>query len=209
MCNLYDIGTGAGHETETLQGMIVEALAQLEKSMGIRKTDTGVVALKVDGELVGQTMRWGFDRHVNPCINNARSEKLGGQMWNKSWREKRRCLIPIETFYEWSGPKGQKQTHAFQSDDRQLLWAGGLWEESPKLGFCYTMLTRAATGVIEPIHERMPAILDPPAAEEFLDADDPLDIIAAEGPNMRTFPCLNPLKTNRFAEPAEVQTDLF
>ena len=131
MCNLYDVGAGRRHGPEILETSVAEAIKQLEKRLGIRKTDPGVVARKSDGEWIGETMRWGFERPVNPCINNARSEKLGGQMWNKAWREKRRCLIPVDTFYEWSGPKGSKRTHAFQSeDDELLLWAAGLWEES-------------------------------------------------------------------------------
>ena len=46
-------------------------------------------------------------------------------------------------------------------------------------------------------------------AEAYVEGDDPLEIVADDEPAIRTFPCLNPLTTKRFAEPAEVQSTLF
>ncbi|MFT5465439.1 MAG: putative SOS response-associated peptidase YedK [Verrucomicrobiales bacterium] len=210
MCNLYDVGSGKGHAPKLLEDAIGDVIGDLMKRLGIRKTDLGLMLRQVDETWTAEVPRWGFERPINPCINNARSDKLDGKMWKRAWTEKRRCVIPIDTFYEWSGPKSQKQTHAFQSAEKDdSLWAAGLWEESSAHGLCYTMLTRAADSQVEPIHTRMPALIDPAAAEEFLEADDPRELIEGSKIPLRIFNCLNPLTTNRFAEPADYQPSLF
>src|SRR6056297_1394820 len=99
MCNLYDIGRGRHQSRDEWEKAVAEVIHDIERPFGIRKTDPGVVAILKDGEPFAETMRWGFERPYNPAVNNARSEKLDGT-WSKPWREKRRCLIPVSTFYE-------------------------------------------------------------------------------------------------------------
>lgn len=213
MCNLYDAGKPDRHHVPAIFDQILaELLEQLPKAYGIRKTDPGaVIRRSEEGDWEGETMRWGFDRpHINKSINNAREDKLGGRLWNKAWRDKRRCLIPISTFYEWTGPKGQKQTHAIQAEDpEQLLWAGGLWEQSSAHGFCYTMITTAANEAMESIHDRMPALLSEDAFDDFLNHEDPIALVQDPKPPLRIFPCLNPLTTQQYAVPMETQQTLF
>jgi len=197
MCNLYDVGPrrqqrgGVGWDD-----MVADYLECLEKDCGIRKTDPGPVMLHdPDGQITISTMRWGFARHFNPAINNARGDKLGG-MWRPAW-EARRCLVPVRTFYEWTGKKGSKQTHAFQAGDGGVyLYVAGLWEKNrdPEIGNCFTMVTCDASEQVAPIHDRMPAILDAEAGRVYLDADDPVDLIRPWQGELRIFSCANPLR---------------
>ncbi len=104
MCNTYLISTkkGAG-----VRGKVSEVAGQLASAL-VRKTDPGIVVLA--NERV-EIMRWGFARHFNPAINNARSDKLGSGMWAEAFRE-RRCVIPMSAFYEWGpGVAGRKQAY--------------------------------------------------------------------------------------------------
>lgn len=187
MCNLYDIGPGP----EKAEGWIAEAiraLGELSKTTGLRKTDPGLV---VTAELQPRVMRWGFHRAFNPAINNARAEKLVDGMWSEAFRE-RRCLIPLACFYEWSGPKGRKQTHRLRPPRPGWLWAAGIWEDHAELGPCYSMVTTAANEAVAAIHDRMPALLAQP--EDFLTASKP------PGPSavpLAIEDCANPLTRGR------------
>ena len=198
MCNLYDIGPGGHRNSTKWEQLVFDVMKDIEKSVGIRKTDPGLVLVEgTQGKIEPIVMRWGFVRHFNPAINNARSDKLEG-MWGKAWEAGQRCIIPITTFYEWSGPKGHKQTHAFQSgeDPDRLLWAAGLWEENkdPEIGCCYSMMTTDASEQVEPIHHRMPVLLAEDNFEDYLEKDNPRELLAPWAKKLRIFPCWNPLK---------------
>ncbi|MDF1815328.1 MAG: SOS response-associated peptidase family protein [Verrucomicrobiales bacterium] len=193
MCNLYDIGPAEGKRNEsTWEKIAFRGMTELRsKTFGIRKTDPGLVLVS---EAEFEIMRWGFVRHFNPAINNARADKLSGGMWKPAWEEKRRCVIPVSTYYEWSGPAGQKQTHAFQPEQKgQWLWAAGVWEDSPDHGFCYSMLTTAGSGKTGHIHDRMPALLSMDDLPEFLQAPDPQHLLIPSCDVKFAF-CENPLK---------------
>ena len=119
MCNLYDIGPKPSRLSKDWKERIAAALGKLPRIYGIRRTDPGLVA-RLDqntGRVQPAVMRWGFHRNFSPSINNARLDKLEGGMWNKAWEE-RRCVIPVAAFYEWSGSKGAKQTHAFMAESK-------------------------------------------------------------------------------------------
>ncbi|MDF1755279.1 MAG: SOS response-associated peptidase family protein [Verrucomicrobiales bacterium] len=193
MCNLYDIGPGEGKRNETTwEKLAFRGLKELRsKIFGIRKTDPGLVL--TSGTNI-ETMRWGFVRSFNPAINNARSDKLEGGMWKSAWEEKRRCIIPMSTYYEWSGPTGDKQTHAFQASiAEQWIWAAGLWEDSAEHGYCYSMLTTAGSEKTSHIHDRMPALLTGNQLDEFLESDNPIHLIEPSS-EVSIARCENPLK---------------
>ena len=71
-----------------------------------------------------------------------------------------RCIIPASAFYEWSGPKGKKQTHRFTRMNGEWFWIAGIWEESRDLGLCFSMITTGANSLMASIHDRMPAFLE-------------------------------------------------
>lgn len=191
MCNLYDIGKGKRNDRAWV-AKAVKALEKLPKRTGIRKTDKGLVIVKnASGELEPQIMRWGFHRAFNPSVNNTRSDKLESAMWAESFQQ-RRCLIPVMTFYEWTGPQGHKQTYRFDSPDEDWLWVAGIWESSQDYGLCYSMITTDANEQMAPIHERMPAVLRSDFAEAYLGSVP--NQIAPTTERMLVQACVNPLK---------------
>tara|TARA_R110000850_G_scaffold66894_3_gene148451 strand:+ start:4506 stop:5150 length:645 start_codon:yes stop_codon:yes gene_type:complete len=193
MCNLYDIGPKRHRDSNDWDSAVSAAIHRFKKTTGIRKTDTGPVLVMEQKEPHLKSMRWGFQRSFNPAINNARTEKLDSA-WSEAWKDKRRCLIPISTFYEWSGPTGDKQTFAFQSQvEGNWLWAAGLWE-SGKDEPAYSMLTTNASPAVSPIHDRMPVLLSADSFDEFLSAQDPRDLLANSPVSLDIFRCENPLK---------------
>ena len=155
MCNAFNTAKNPKN--------IREAVYEVESKL-VRRTDQAHVRIPT-GELV--PMKWGFQRKGLGVVNNTRSDNLNSPMWKKAI-EKRRCLIQVLSYYEWSGPKGDKQTHVFQSPNHNYLWIAGLWEESSELGPCFSMLTTEANPVVSPIHHRMPAIVTENDHKKFL-----------------------------------------
>ena len=135
-----------------------------DKTKLIRRTDQAPVLLG-SGEVV--SMRWGFQRKNLGVVNNTRGDNLESPMWREAV-EKRRCLIPVASYYEWTGPKGNKQTHLFRSPENEWLWMAGIWEESGEHGRCFSMLTTEANALVAPIHHRMPALLTLAEQESYL-----------------------------------------
>lgn len=108
------------------------------------------LVIKSDGEVM--PMRWGFMRRrprvdgkglkaAAPTVN-AQSEKVAHprSMWNESWKEGRRCIVPVSAFYEWTYPLGQMVVHRFHMGGTPFGIAG-LWEDDQEFGNCFTMLT--------------------------------------------------------------------
>ena len=96
-------------------------------------------------------------------------------------------------FYEWGpGVGGRKQANEFHDPDDDFLWAAGLWEAHPEFGQSYTMVTTAASPLMAPIHDRMPALLRPEEMDEWLAGNGRWDFEPFAGPLVVT-PCRSPL----------------
>lgn len=213
MCNLYDLGRARRQSRDDWEAAIAAVIKESEeavagstentglpqlKQFGIRKTDPGLVLTKEGGHPTAEVMRWGFHRSYNPAVNNARSEKLD-HTWSGPWQERRRCLIPVSSFYEWNGPAGAKQTFCFNSTDpEEWLWVAGIWEETPEsvegLPRSYSMLTREAVAPLSEVHHRMPVVLRPEHRAEYLEAGDPKSLLEDSRSDLTFFRCENPLK---------------
>jgi putative SOS response-associated peptidase YedK len=166
----------------------------------IRRTDSAPVILP-SGEIVA--MRWGFQRSGLGTVNNTRSDNLDSPMWREAIAE-RRCLIPVASYYEWTGPTGHKKTHLFRHPKNEWLKVAGLWEESKDFGLCFSMLTTEANALAAPIHHRMPAILGADDQTRFLEQGLP-GFSPSAGP-LTTELTVNPLLKN---PPTHIQEELF
>jgi len=120
----------------------------------------------------GALMRWGFtpswakDPASMPMLNNARAETVAEKpMFRQAFR-RRRCLIPASGFYEWKAVPGQKSKQPFYisfKDGTPMSFAG-IWESARSdtgdaIDTC-AIITTEANAVLEPIHHRMPLVLD-------------------------------------------------
>ncbi|WP_410969303.1 SOS response-associated peptidase family protein, partial [Salmonella sp. SAL04284] len=59
---------------------------------------------------------------------NARAETVETR---RAFREafiKRRCVVPADGFFEWTGPKTARQPTWFHREDNQLILFAGLYE---------------------------------------------------------------------------------
>lgn len=95
---------------------------------------------------------------------NARSESAPTRPAFRDAFESRRCIVPADGFFEWTGPKDNRQPIWFHAPDDGLLLFAGLYESwhNPRDGEwrrTFTILTTTANDIVAPVHDRMPVIL--------------------------------------------------
>ena len=134
-----------------------------------------------DGEVfAAQPARWGL---VNSWAGdakraarqiNARSETVAESRAFARPFQRRRCLVPADGWYEWSGPKHQRQPHWIHRADREPFVFAGLYDiwrpEPERPAVTFTILTKEATEALANIHSRMPVVLPPDRQEAWLDS---------------------------------------
>ena len=203
MCNVYRLKEKK--VVADVDEAVNERIRQLASKL-IRRSGRGPVLRKQEGKAVVDEMRWGFERGFSDSINNARTDNLKSKVWEEAY-EQRRCLVPISEFYEWQPlPFEKKQPHAFRHpDDDEWLWVAGLWEPSENHGGCYATLTTEPSAAMEPIHDRMLAIVGLEQGMAFLDGAE-LSSKPYEGP-LVIKPCESPLKKQ--AREDDPQGELF
>lgn len=78
-------------------------------------------------------MRWGFSSRpssTSSLLINARIETAASRPTFRDSFRHRRCLIPIDGFYEWHAEKGGKIPYYFHTKDEQPFLLAGLWESA-------------------------------------------------------------------------------
>lgn len=124
--------------------------------------------------------RWGlqppWDRGDGgaPQLINARGETVLAKPAFRDAFRRRRCLVPIDGFYEWQKRDDGSQPFHFRAKDHRLLALAGLWEprEQPggrALETC-AIVTAEANATMRPVHHRMPVILPPEVWKIWLGA---------------------------------------
>jgi putative SOS response-associated peptidase YedK len=145
-------------------------IAPGQKILGIvQPSDNSLMAVTLDWGLVPS---WAKDSKIGHSLINARAETLGEKPSFKVAYHKRRCLIPATGFYEWQKTENGKQAYHICREDRQLFAFAGLWEHwEHGAGTLYscTIITAAANASMQPIHDRMPVIIDPGKYHFWLD----------------------------------------
>ncbi|TAL01269.1 MAG: SOS response-associated peptidase [Rhodospirillaceae bacterium] len=130
-----------------------------------RNPDTGRRSLNL--------LRWGLVPNwaigEKPAFStiNAKAETLRDKpAFRGAWRAGRRCIIPLDGFYEWKKqPGGKKQPYLIARADGRLMAVAGLWEskrlEGGEILRTFTIITTAANALVAQLHDRMPVILAP------------------------------------------------
>jgi putative SOS response-associated peptidase YedK len=127
----------------------------------------------------GLVPRWAKDPSGANRMINLRAETVREKKGWKSTLARKRCIIPIDGFYEWQDQgKGQrKQPYYITSRDFSPLALAGLWAtwRDPESGeelFTCTILTTSANDLMESVHHRMPVILAPEDWDTWLDPEN-------------------------------------
>jgi putative SOS response-associated peptidase YedK len=154
-----------------------------------------ILAITADeaGAREAEFFRWGLvpfwakDPSIGNRMINARAETVAEKPAFRNAFAKRRCLVPVDGFYEWQKREGGKAPMRIRLASRHPFALAGLWEEwRPKTGAplrSCTILTTAANPFMGPIHDRMPVIVPPEAHAAWIDPQrspaDLHDLLAA------------------------------
>jgi putative SOS response-associated peptidase YedK len=187
--------------------------AERDKAGG---SSSGAASGGSDGGItrVLKMMRWGVIPHWSkewPDYSNARNTinarddtvSSGKGMW-ASMRDKKRCVIPIEGFYEWQRlgenekiklphyvepdiPKDSAEDEK-EENEPPLLLCAGLYDRATLADpddasqtvdvWTFTIITTNNSKQIEFLHDRMPVILKPEDVDTWLDPSVPFQKVA-------------------------------
>lgn len=181
MCGRFTLST-SGRELATHFGLA--ETPDLPPRYNIAPTqDVAVVRAGEDGQNRLDRVRWGLipswakDAGIGQRTINARAETVAEKPAYRAAFRRRRCLVPADGFYEWSGEKGRRQAHWFARSGGEVFAIAGLWErwrdparDDEEVLSC-TLLTTEANATMRPFHHRMPVILAPREYARWLDPE--------------------------------------
>jgi len=170
MCGRFALGPPAKSLAEHYR---LDVIPDLAPRYNIAPTqDVATVGRVSPGEgLVLKMRRWGLvpfwakDIKIGSKLINARSETVAEKPAFRAAFRSRRCLIPASGFFEWKRRDGSRQPYFFTLKNGGVMSFAGLWErwkggDGEVVESC-TILTTAANSLMEPLHNRMPVIIDP------------------------------------------------
>jgi putative SOS response-associated peptidase YedK len=190
---------------------LVGDLMSIPESYNLAPTQRASVILDRGTGLQVTRLAWGLlpfwakAKKLQGSTINARIETVATKPAFRSAFKKRRCLIPMAGYYEWSvNTEDGKKDPWFIHATGPLL-AAGLWEDtSPLLDpdnlGTFTVITGDSSGVSADIHDRMPVWLTAGHADEWLaaDPDDAMAmLLASETPAMEAYRVSRAVNTPR------------
>ncbi len=144
----------------------------------------------VVGHREGNTMeiaRWGFPipQRPNGVFNTRIESAFESPMW-RGLIGQHHALLAVKGFYEWHRRSGKKSTPHFihRSDGEPLLLAAltGFRKIDGESRRCASVVTCPPNHLIEPLHDRMPVIIEAADAQAWLHPKDHDAVLALAAP---------------------------
>ena len=115
---------------------------------------------------------WAKDSDFGARTINARSETAAQKPAFRAAFRYRRCLIPADGFYEWSGSGRKKQPFFIHMENGNPFAFAGLWESwngaEGSVLETFSILTTEANKKLAELHHRMPVILPEASYADWL-----------------------------------------
>ena len=186
MCGRFVSSTPTKVLAETFLVDEVRLPDEVEANFNVAPTDDVVaVAVSKEGQRQLGTFHWGLvpswakDVSVGNRMINLRADTVQSKPSFRKNLAKRRCIIPVDGFYEWKnmGKGRKKQPFFIRAAAGGPLALAGLWEvwkdreagESAEWLKSCTIITTEPNGLLAPIHNRMPVVLPPSVWDAWLD----------------------------------------
>ncbi len=182
MCGRFTLTVDSLEFIEAVQRLNVKLFGggDFKPRFNIAPTQLHPILLADGEEFAAQPARWGlinsWARDAKRAARqiNARSETVADSRAYARPFKRQRCLVPADGWYEWSGPKSQRQPHWIHRADREPFVFAGLYDvwhpEPDRPAATFTILTREATEALASIYPRMPVVLPPDRQEAWLDS---------------------------------------
>mgnify|MGYP001049608027 CR=1 FL=1 len=107
----------------------------------------------------GLLPHWAKDESFGFKTFNARAETIREKPSFKGAFKSRRCLIPINGYYEWQRNGSSKLPYYFSPKNGRILTLAGLFEIWREELLTCTVITTVANEVTRSVHHRMPVII--------------------------------------------------
>jgi putative SOS response-associated peptidase YedK len=154
---------------------------------------------------------WAKDASIGNRMINARAETLADKPAYRNAYEKRRCLVLADGFYEWRKEASGKTPWFISLASGEPLAFAGLWEawtdrsSGERVGTA-AIVTTAANDFLRELHDRMPVVLQPEAAGEWL-AGTPgiLANVTANPPVFQAWPVSRAVNNSRSEGPELIE----
>lgn len=146
----------------------------------VAPTDEAAVVVQRDDRRAVVRYRWGLvpgwsvDARAAARAFNARAETVATSPLFRDAFRRRRCLVPVDGFYEWRREGSQRRPLRIHDPGERPLVLAGLWtgRRDPATGEwqrTFTIVTTRPNAFMAPIHDRMPVVLPPDSWATWLD----------------------------------------
>ena len=176
--------------SELAEIFAAEPLAEeLGPRYNVAPTDAAFVVVQREERRAIAAYRWGLIPHwadaakVGSRVFNARSETLATSAAFRDAFRRKRCIVPVDNFYEWHREGTRRQPFAIARDDNRPMALAGLWSgwhdpAEDRVVRTFTIITTRPNEQLVGLHDRMPLIVPDDALSMWLDPglDDPAQL---------------------------------
>lgn len=180
---------------------------ELGPRYNVAPTDDAFVVVQREDRRAITAYRWGLVPHWSPDLKggsrmfNARAETITSSPAFREAFKRRRCLVPVDSFYEWKREGTLRQPYRVVRDDGRPLALAGLWAgwkdpEGDTVRRTFTIVTTTPNAALADLHDRMPVVIEDGAWDGWLATDagpvEPSELLAmlrpADDLGLRIYP---------------------
>ena len=166
--------------SELAEIFAAEPLAdELGARYNVAPTDEASVIVQRDDRRAVTAYRWGLvphwatDAKSASRMFNARAETITASPAFREAFRRRRCIVPVDSFYEWKREGTVRQPYRVSRDDGLPLALAGLWAgwrdpETEEVRRTFTIVTTTPNDAMAGLHDRMPVVLDEAVWDRWL-----------------------------------------
>jgi putative SOS response-associated peptidase YedK len=166
--------------SELAEIFAAEPLAdELGARYNVAPTDEASVVVQREDRRAVTAYRWGLvphwatDAKSASRMFNARAETITASPAFREAFRRRRCIVPVDSFYEWKREGTVRQPYRVSRDDGLPLALAGLWAgwrdpETEEVRRTFTIVTTTPNEAIADLHDRMPVVLDEAVWDRWL-----------------------------------------
>lgn len=169
--------------SELAEIFAAEPLAEeLGPRWNVAPTDEAYVVVQRAERRAIVAYRWGLIPHwaenakVASRMFNARSETLARSPAFADALKRKRCIVPVDGFYEWQRLGARRQPFTIGRADGRPLALAGLWSgwrdpSRDQVVRTFTIVTTGPNDQMATLHDRMPVVLPESAWGRWLDPE--------------------------------------
>jgi len=122
----------------------------------------------------GLIPHWATDAKVGSRMFNARAETITSSPAFRDAFVRKRCLVPVDSFYEWRREGKLRLPFRVVRRDRRPLALAGLWAgwrdpTTESVRRTFTIITTTPNATLDDLHDRMPVVIGDDAWDRWLD----------------------------------------